>query len=426
MSKTITVYEHQSIKLNQEFEGFKFDANTLHALHQYSGSKGVPYYSLIHNGVRFNEYVGVIQVGNTVIEVLPKSDNNLGSPDQDKTQWRNLLIGMLRATGEIEVHSTSNSNLKLQANSVLDLYFERFIKEIEWLLHSGLIKQYRKKTSNLTTLKGNLLFSKNIQHNIVHAERFFVSHTTYDLQHLIHVIIYKTIRVLSRINTNNLLKGRISALLLNFPEMPDQKVDASTFERIVFTRKNQSYQNALSISKLLLLRLHPDIVNGKNDVLALMFDMNVLWEKFVYKSLRKHKQQHISVKDQVHKYFWESQADKTKVKMIPDIVIKDMATGKHFVLDTKWKNLNGKNPSPEDLRQLYVYHKYFEAEHVALIYPGRNSFKSGIYLDNDSPLNRCSVICLEIEEGKNRIDLLQKQISDFIQEKITSILKVEG
>jgi 5-methylcytosine-specific restriction enzyme subunit McrC len=112
--------------------------------------------------------------------------------------------------------------------------------------------------------------------------------------------------------------------------------------------------------------------------------------------------------------------------MIPDIVIKDMATGKHFVLDTKWKNLNGKNPSPEDLRQLYVYHKYFEAEHVALIYPGNNSFKSGIYLDN--PLNRCSVICLglEIEEDQNRIDSLQKQISNFIQEKITSILKVEG
>lgn len=418
MSKTITVYEHQSITLNQEFSGFKFDADTLHALRQYSGSKGVPYYSLIHNGVRFNEYVGVIQVGNTVIEVLPKADKNPENSDQDKTQWRNLLIGMLRATGELDVYSTSNSNLKLQPNSILDLYVERFIKETEWLFHSGLIKQYRKKTSNLTTLKGNLIFSKNIQHNIVHAERFFVSHTTYDQQHLIHAIIYKTIRVLSRINTNNFLKGRISALLLNFPEMPDQKVDASTFKRIIFTRKNQSYQNALSISKLLLLKLHPDIVNGKNDVLALMFDMNVLWEKFVYKSLRKHNHPNLLVRDQVHKYFWESQADKTKVKMIPDIVIENKVTKDNFVLDTKWKNLNGKNPSPDDLRQLYVYHKYFKANHVALIYPGINSFKTGLYLDNEDLLNKCSVITLEIEDGKSRIDLLQKQISEFIQKNL--------
>lgn len=421
MNKTITVYEHQSIKLDQEFDGFKFDADMLHALQQYSGSQGVPYYSLIHNGVRFNEFVGVIQVGNIVIEVLPKADNNLTNSDEEKKQWRDLLIGMLRATGELEVYSTSKSALNLQQNSILDLYFELFIKEAEWLLHSGLIKQYRKKTSNLTTLKGNLLFSKNIQHNIVHAERFYVSHTTYDFQHLIHSIIYKTIRVLNRINTNNVLKGRISSLLLNFPEMTDIKVNESTFERIVFTRINQSYKNALIISKLLLLRLHPDIVHGKNDVLALMFDMNVLWEKFVYKSLQKNKHPDISVRDQVHKNFWESELH-TKVKMIPDIVIQNTSNGANVVLDTKWKNLNGKNPSPEDLRQLYVYHKYFEATQVALIYPGTESFTSGKYLDqkkDDDPLNRCSVICIEIKQNVSRIALLQKHISDFIQEKIT-------
>jgi 5-methylcytosine-specific restriction enzyme subunit McrC len=418
MSKTITVYEHQSLRLNQNSKEFNVD--TLHALQQYSGSKGVPYYSLIHNGVRFNEYVGVIQVGNTIIEVLPKTDNNFENPEKDKSQWRNLLIGMLRATGEIEVHSTSNSDLKLQPNSILDLYFERFIKETEWLLHSGVIKQYRKKASNLTTLKGNLLFSKNIQHNIVHAEKFFVSHTTYDLRHLIHIIIYKTICILSRINTNNLLKGRISALLMNFPEMPDLKVDASIFERIVFTRKNQSYKNAISISKLLLLKLHPDIVNGKNDVLALMFDMNVLWEKFVYKSLRKYRRPNFSVRDQIHKNFWKSE-DLTKVKMIPDIVIENISNGERFVLDTKWKNLNGKNPSHEDLRQLYVYHKYFEAKRVALIYPGSKSFKSGEYLEPQNLTGdylKCSVVCLEIKKDDNRIDYLQKNISDYILENL--------
>jgi len=422
MKKTITVYEHQSIKLNQEIDGFKFDANTLLALQQYSGSHGVPYYSLIHNGIRFNEYVGVIQVGNTVIEVLPKADNNHPqNSTSERSEWRNLLIGMLRATGEIDVHATSNSTLKIQTNSILDLYFELFIKETEWLLRNGLIKQYRKNASNLTTLKGHLLFSKNIQHNIVHAERFFVNHTTYDLQHLIHTILYKTICVLNRINTNSLLKGRISSLLLNFPEMPDLKVNESTFKKIVFTRKNESYKKVLSISKLLLLRLHPDIVNGKNDVLALMFDMNLLWEKFVYKSLRKHKQQDFLVKDQVQRAFWESE-DKTKTKLIPDIVIQNISNGERFVLDTKWKNLNGKNPSPEDLRQLYVYHKYFEAKQVALIYPGAESFKSGKYLeprrfDND-PINRCSVICLEIKKDNKRIDNLQKYISDYIVGKM--------
>ena len=68
-SKHITVFEHQVIKLNQEIDGVLFDSTRLKGLQSYYGENGVPYYSLIHNGVRFNEFVGVIQVGETIIEV---------------------------------------------------------------------------------------------------------------------------------------------------------------------------------------------------------------------------------------------------------------------------------------------------------------------------------------------------------------------
>ncbi|MBK8111364.1 MAG: hypothetical protein IPK46_14080 [Saprospiraceae bacterium] len=179
------------------------------------------------------------------------------------------------------------SKPNIRPNNILDLYFEMFIKEVEYLLHNGLIKQYRKKEGNVTALKGNLLFGKHIQQNVVHQERFYVRHTSYDVLHTLHFILYKTIRLLQKINTNAELHSKIGALLLHFPEMPDIKVNPATFEQLVFNRKNQSYKKAIGIAKLLLLQYHPDISKGKNDVLALMFDMNLLWEQFVYITLRK-------------------------------------------------------------------------------------------------------------------------------------------
>lgn len=191
----ITVFEHQTIKLNQEIDGVKFDENKLRAMQYYFGEKGVPYYSLLHNGIRFNEYVGVIQVGNTVIEVLPKADKPYDKTNE-KRQWRDILIDMLFSVGVFDIHAPSKSSLRLKSNSILDLYFELFIDEVEYLLHSGLLKQYHNKEGDVRSLKGSLRFEKHIQHNLTHQEQFYIRHSAYDAEHKLHFILYKTIRLL--------------------------------------------------------------------------------------------------------------------------------------------------------------------------------------------------------------------------------------
>lgn len=397
MAKCISVFEHQSIKLNQEFDGTKFDEYKLKALQTYYGEKGVPYFSLIHNGVRFNEYVGIIQVGDIVIEVLPKADNVFAGTNEKK-QWHDVLINMLFAVGVFDIHAPSSSSLKLKSNSILDLYFELFIKEVEYLLHNGLVKQYRKKDDNVTALKGSLQFGKHIQKNLTHQERFYTRHSTYDTEHKLHFIIYKTIRLLKQINTNIGLHSRICALLLHFPEMPDIKITEASFDKLVFNRKTLFYKKAIDIAKLLLLQYHPDVIQGRNNVLSLMFDMNKLWEQFIYVSLRKHKKSSTTITAQTSKFFWQPR-DGYRSKIKPDIVVNK---GKNdcVVLDTKWKNLNGYNPSPDDLRQMYVYHEYYDAKRVALIYPGPDSFKSGVYLSpktGQSTDKECSVISVQVE-----------------------------
>jgi 5-methylcytosine-specific restriction enzyme subunit McrC len=404
MSNTKTVFEHQSLKV---------DKPLLEALQKFRGDKkDFPYYSLIHNGIKFNSYVGVIQVGKTIIEVLPKSDKS----ESNENRWRKILIGMLRTVYNFEIKAPTQSSLKIKANSILELYFEMFVKEVEYLLHTGLSKQYRKIEGNLNTLKGKILFQKNIQKNLVHKERFFVNYTTYDKEHILHKILYKTLKLLQNINTNPLLQSRICALLLDFPEMPDIKATENLFNRIVYSRKTKAYKKAIDIAKMLLLNYHPDIQGGSNSVLALMFDMNVLWEKFVYKSLKKEQNKGFEVKEQVSKPFWNNDSRSKTIR--PDIVIKDKENKENcIVLDTKWKVLGdeAKDVSDSDLKQMFVYSIYFKAQKVALVYPSNSENKDakGKFKEilNETKNRICDLVFISANED---IKAWQKEINDAI------------
>jgi len=369
--KHITIYEHQSLKVGHTYNGIEFTEGHRLQLETFYGEKGVPFYKLIHKGVQFNEYAGALHLGKLLIEVLPKADK------YEQTEvWRDILINMLRAVGAFNIHAPSSSSLNIKTNFILDLYFELFIKEVEYLLNKGLIKKYRKKEGNSLSLKGSIVFDKQIQKNLVHQERFYVKHSTYDKQHLLHKIFYKTILLLQQINTNTILSSRIGRLLLNFPECKDIKVTEGTFDKIILNRKTEEYINALEISRLLLLNYHPDLSNGRNNVLALMFDMNLLWEQFIYKSLRRNLKENMSITAQTSMNFWKSHHGNNST-IRPDI--KLMVGSNAYILDTKWKNIGDKNPSPEDLRQLFVYHEYYDAQKVALVYPGKEMISTGTY-----------------------------------------------
>lgn len=403
----IVVFEHQSLFTNRGDE--RLTLKQLEALQVFHEKNSDRYFSLINKGVKFKEYVGVLQIGNLTIEVLPKADNN-----EDNNRWRNLLIGMLRAVGTFNIFAPSSASLKVKTNSILDLYYEMFIEQIEYLINKGLIKKYRKKESNQTALKGSLKFNKHIKENLVHKERFYVKHTTYDQTHLIHQILFKTILLLLRINTNIVINSRIANLLLNFPEMKDLDVTESVFSKIHHNRKTEDYKKALEISKLILLNYHPDLKHGNENLLALMFDMNLLWEMFIYVSLRKFKTDGAQVKAQTSKYFWKPDSGYA-VGMRPDLLI--IMSNDNYVLDTKWKNLYGKNPSPEDLRQLYVYHEYYQARKVALIYPGNQAINSGKYFDKDGKdisEKECSVISIPASDN---ISKWQNEIAEMIYKK---------
>ena len=142
--------------------------------------------------------------------------------------------------------------------------------------------------------------------------------------------------------------------------------------------------------------------------------MNLLWEQFIYVSLRKDKITFNRVKAQTSKFFWKPENGR-RTSMKPDIFI-ETKENENIVLDTKWKNLNGHNPSPDDLRQMYVYHEYFDATRVALVYPGNKiDSKEGNYLTKEGHMDNkvCSVLLINVD---NSIKVWQTNILTQIKE----------
>jgi 5-methylcytosine-specific restriction enzyme subunit McrC len=386
MNNPIITYEFTTLPIDDEL--------LLSALEAFYGQNGVPYFDLVRGGVRFKQFVGVIQVGGYTIEVLPKIDKQEGEHDV----WQAVLVDMLRQSGMVKTDAPTSANLKLKSNSILELYFEMFISECEYILHRGLIKRYRKKEGNRNALKGALVFGKHISQNITHMERFYVNYTDYDVHHLINQILLKTIHLIAQCSQSIVLKSRISSLLINFPELDSISVNSTTFDRLKFDRKSEHYQQAIQIAKLLLLNFHPNITKGKEGVLALMFDMNLLWEKWVLKQLQKHQTPSFKVIGQQSLHFWKPTLNGAGKTLRPDIIIE--SNGSKIIIDTKWKLPKDERPSDEDLKQMFAYNNRFNSKHSILLYPGKKNSYSGSFYDSHGV---CELLFLDVLE-KSRLN----------------------
>ena len=355
--KFIQVFEYQKLRYDNsgDFRKHHFDAMVkFNELHQNK------YFTVIHNGIRFGSYVGVIQIGGLTIEILPKADNN---ENADKNVWQNVPLNMLKVCQHIQVESISETQLKKRYHSILDIYFELYLTEIERIVKKGLINKYRKKQSNQNSLKGKLLFAENIQQNLVHKERFYCEHQVYDKNHLLHQILYKGLLILKTF-VNDALKDKLNRLLLDFQGFESINIQKKHFDKIIINRKNNDYQKALDIAKVIILNYSPSLNYGNENLLTLLFDMNVLWEEYIFRILQKHKTDEMEISFQNSDKFWENK------RIRPDIVLKTKED--IFVIDTKWKIVDSTNPSDDDLKQMFVYNLHWKAEKTLLLYPKIN------------------------------------------------------
>ncbi len=411
----IQVFEYHRLVVSEKYgaDNIEFKKKHLDFLAKYlTQNQGCPFYTLYYDRVKFNQYVGVIQVEDLTIEVLPKTDKHTFSEDQ----WQQALIMMLQISLQVNARISTTAAINIKKLSVLEAYFLLFLKEVEILMHQGLIKKYRNNVGNLTSLKGKLLIHEHVTKNIIHAERFYVSHNIYDRNNVYNSAIRAALDCIQKLAASSIIRSKCSTILLDFPDCNSILVNEIFFNKLKYDRKTERYKTAIELAKIILLNYHPDLKGGNNNILAIMVDMNRLWENYIYFILKRAcngLDNKVLVYPQQKELFW-LHPDKSNYRLKPDLILEGTYNSieRRFVLDTKWKYQS--DTSIEDVRQMYAYNDYFDTKESYLLYPEKLNIdfvvkKNGNFyspaskeVDKDK---KCGLVYIDLLDNNGNLNL---------------------
>ena len=319
-----------------------------------------------HKGVKVikpQNYVGVINIDNKVqIEILPKIDIS------DENKLRNLFLKMLSCLKEFKGKSFKNAQLNDSKLPIYEVFIQMYLNEVQELLKKGLKSDYLTIEGNLTFFKGKFLINQHLKHNIIFKDRFYMAYDEFHINRPENRLIKTALLKLNKISSNGKNQLLAKRLLAEF-EMVNQSTNIDKdFSLVKKDRNTQAYQSLMTWSQVFLKNKSFSTFKGTENVNALLFPMEKIFEAYVAKQLKiKFPEWNVETQKD-DKYLFDN--PKT-FGLNPDIYMSK--GGSAIVLDTKWKKLirnsNNYGISQSDMYQMYAYAYKYDVENIVLIYP---------------------------------------------------------
>ena len=340
--------------------------------------------------LQVRNYVGVLQTAcGTQIEVLPKLYDSTSEGSDDLS--RELLLKMLKTLRDSPFKKAGRADIHDTRMPLLEVYISEFLSLVNDLVKRGVRSDYVQVQKNAKFLKGRLLVSQQIRRNSIHADRFFVEHSEYQVNRPSNRLIKTALLKVTALTRNSRNQRLARELNFVFEEVPKSTDFSQDFKKVKLDRGMHYYEEALEWSRLLLSGLGPTAAAGGFNTLSLLYPMERIFEDYVAHCLRSGLEDTFEVgsklKTQVGgKALVEGHNGKAMFRLRPDLMVtKDkLAT---WVMDTKWKLLDQSNRSNKygisqsDMYQLYAYGQKFISEGVKklmLIYPMTERFTEAL------------------------------------------------
>jgi 5-methylcytosine-specific restriction enzyme subunit McrC len=331
--------------------------------------------------LRVGPYVGLLQATPSVaIEILPKTSGDL-SPEAS-TAARTSLLRMLLAVPDLFPYPLPESQFSQLVRFPLpDVLAELFLHRAEKLLHQGLQTDYRTVEEELPFVKGKLRLSQNPLALAQHPERLPVAYDERTRNNPPNRLLKAC---LQRLRSGNFSR-RVRQYLFILEEIPDPlhwREDLALARR--HDRTFRAYAWLWPWAEWLLGGFAPGLAEGKNQLPGLLFPTQQLFESYVAICLKRYLPPacEVSIQESAYHLLFDF-AGKATHRLRPDVVVR--RGNNVWILDTKWKLVQGSDTnishlSQSDLYQLYAYGQRYLKEKgqvkLGLIYPQTSDFSS--------------------------------------------------
>jgi 5-methylcytosine-specific restriction enzyme subunit McrC len=319
-----------------------------------------------------SQWVGVVQVEGLQVEILPKIETQT-----DEAAGRLNLLAMLAIAGDLPVRSRELASLADRKASLSDLLARLFAERLVEELLKGPDRRYVRRHANLHAFKGKLAVHRQLLRNAAHRERFACDFDELLIDTPLNGVFRAACRLLLRQTKSAKSANPLRRALLLLDEVSDVEVTAQLLDGIALDRKTERFDSVLHFCRMLFAGRSPTARAGESRTFSLLFDMNVVFERFVTSFVLRFVLPRLPgwtlfpQAHRRHRYLLERHG-RGVLRLAPDLLLED-PEGHLLVLDTKWKTLSrrGKQDraSRSDLYQLYAYAQRFGSDRSILLYP---------------------------------------------------------
>ncbi|MYD62332.1 MAG: hypothetical protein F4W91_14940 [Gemmatimonadetes bacterium] len=420
INEPLAIREHEELKgLNQdELRDLKD-----FALENRTDGEGNyrPVLELKNNRLYAQNYVGIIETRKgTVLEILPKVDFAEGEDTEKTKQVFFKILRDWRGFKSLAQFNQSHIDAVRRFN-MLEVFVHLFLNNLVLLTQRGLARHYQSEEDNQPYLRGRILFPQHIRENVANRARFYVGYDEFSANRPANRLIHSTIRKLMGSVRQPRNQQLLHQLRISFSDIPQSSHLKSDWDRHQVDSSDRSmhhYDEVMQWVGLFLFGQGLTTFAGRYVNQTLLFPMWEVFEDFVAASFRRYQEDFFLYKQRPQKPL-ACIGGKGVFYMKPDISLtkQDKQDDVKFILDTKWKRINGEGSDPKhgisqaDMYQLFAYGKKYGCKQVALVYPKTEQFQEMLRYKFDAKL---SVYCVpfDVTEPKCSVKKILKDLNN--------------